>query len=75
MTTANIITTMTPPEPELSRADFIGWPRETLEKLTLDLMAENTRLRGDIRMLLDAHRQALVSISGQLDTIVPGVPG
>ena len=68
-----ITATIIPPEPELSRADFIGWPRETLEKLTLDLMAENTRLRGDIRMLLDAHRQALVSISNKLDTVMPGV--
>jgi len=66
-------TTTTSPEPELSRTDFVGWSRETLEKLTLDLLAENTRLRGDIRMLLDAHRQALVSISGQLDTVMPGV--
>lgn len=55
--------TTTPPEPTPSRADFIGWQRGTLELLTIDLMLENTRLRADLRMLLDGHRAALVSIT------------
>ena len=58
-------TTMTPQELDLDikRTDFIGWQRETLEQLTLDLMSENTRLRADLRMVLDAHRAAVVKTS------------
>ena len=67
-------TTINPHEPTLQRTDFVGWQRETLEQLTLQLMTENTRLRADLRMLLDAHRAALVSVNGQLDTVMPGVP-
>ncbi len=55
-------TNMTPPEPTLQRTDFVGWQRETLEQLTLQLMSENTRLRADLRMVLDAHRAALVGV-------------
>jgi hypothetical protein len=62
-TTMTSTSTMTPPEPTLARTDFVGWQRETLEQLTLDLMTENTRLRADLRMVLDAHRAALVKTS------------
>ena len=63
------------PVPALTRADFIGWPRDSLETLTLDLLAENTRMRADIRLLLDAHRAALVSISAGLDATVQSSRG
>lgn len=63
------------PEPVLTRADFIGWPRDSLETLTLDLLAENVRMRADIRLLLDAHRAALVSISAGLDATVESARG
>ena len=58
-------TTMTPQKLDLDikRTDFIGWQRETLEQLTLDLMSENTRLRADLRMVLNAHRAAVVKTS------------
>jgi hypothetical protein len=55
---------MAPPEPTLQRTDFVGWQRETLEQLTLQLMTENARLRADLRMLLDAHRAAVVLRQG-----------
>lgn len=63
MTTMTLTSTMFSPVPTLARTDFVGWRRETLEQLTLDLLSENARLRADLRMVLDAHRAAVVKTS------------
>lgn len=43
-------------------ADFTRWDRETLERLAAELTDENTRLRADLRVALDAYRALVVQV-------------